>query len=115
VPHALGQRVSFVEGGPRLDALNDPAALQTSIDHTALWVRRLPGSTLALVIGETSIAPCADHPGKSIFGGWPYSSAVVLFCCTQRPWTSARLLRRTVLQAEEDFPIASNVLNDVRL
>ena len=29
VPHALGQRVSFVEGeGPRLDALNDPAALQ---------------------------------------------------------------------------------------
>ena len=28
VPHALGQRVSFVEGeGPRLDPLNDPAAL----------------------------------------------------------------------------------------
>jgi uroporphyrinogen decarboxylase len=40
VPHALGQRVSFVEGeGPRLDALNDPAALQTlrsAIDHTAV-------------------------------------------------------------------------------
>ena len=30
VPHALGQRVSFVEGeGPRLDALKGPAALQT--------------------------------------------------------------------------------------
>src|SRR5215467_13519814 len=40
VPHALGQRVSFVEGeGPRLHALNDPAALQTlrpAIDHGAL-------------------------------------------------------------------------------
>jgi uroporphyrinogen decarboxylase len=40
VPHALGQRVSFVEGeGPRLDALNDPAALQRlrpAIDHAAL-------------------------------------------------------------------------------
>jgi uroporphyrinogen decarboxylase len=40
VPHALGQCVSFVEGeGPRLDALNDPAALQTlrpAIDHGAL-------------------------------------------------------------------------------
>jgi hypothetical protein len=40
VPHALGQRVSFVEGeGPRLDPLNDPAALQTlrsAIDHAVL-------------------------------------------------------------------------------
>jgi uroporphyrinogen-III decarboxylase len=40
VPHALGQRVTFVEGeGPRLDALKDPAALQTlraSVDHAAL-------------------------------------------------------------------------------
>ena len=40
VPHALGQRVSFVEGeGPRLDARNDPAALQTlrpAIDHAVL-------------------------------------------------------------------------------
>jgi hypothetical protein len=31
---ALGQRVTFVEGeGPRLDALKDPAALQT-YEHT---------------------------------------------------------------------------------
>ena len=40
VPHALGQRVSFVEGeGPRLDALKDPAALQTlraAVDHATL-------------------------------------------------------------------------------
>jgi uroporphyrinogen decarboxylase len=40
VPHALGQRVTFVEGeGPRLDALKDPAALRTlraEIDHAAL-------------------------------------------------------------------------------
>ena len=38
--HALGQRVSFVEGeGPRLDALKGPAALQTlraAVDHAAL-------------------------------------------------------------------------------
>jgi len=40
VPHAFGQRVSFVEGeGPRLDPLNDPAALQklrSAIDHAVL-------------------------------------------------------------------------------
>jgi uroporphyrinogen decarboxylase len=40
VPHALGQRVSFEEGGgPKLDALNGPAALQRlrrDIDHAAL-------------------------------------------------------------------------------
>jgi hypothetical protein len=30
VPHALGQRVTFVEGeGPRLDALKDPLAFRT--------------------------------------------------------------------------------------
>jgi uroporphyrinogen decarboxylase len=40
VPYALGQRVTFVEGeGPRLEALNDPAALamlRAEIDHRAL-------------------------------------------------------------------------------
>ena len=40
MPHALGQRVTFVEGeGPRLEALSDPAALATlraEIDHEAL-------------------------------------------------------------------------------
>ena len=41
VPHALGQRVWFVEGeGPRLEPLGDPAAvqsvLQASLDHTVL-------------------------------------------------------------------------------
>jgi uroporphyrinogen decarboxylase len=40
VPHALGQRVTFVEGeGPRLDALGDPHSLQRlkpEIDHTLL-------------------------------------------------------------------------------
>ena len=40
VPHALGQRVTFVEGeGPRLEALSDPAALATlraEIDHEVL-------------------------------------------------------------------------------
>src|SRR6516165_2207554 len=40
VPHALGQRVTFVEGkGPRLEALSDPAVLATlrgEIDHEAL-------------------------------------------------------------------------------
>ena len=40
VPHALGQRVSFVEGeGPRLDALKEPAALdklRREIDHARL-------------------------------------------------------------------------------
>ena len=40
VPHALGQRVTFVEGeGPRLDALGDPQSLQRlnlEIDHALL-------------------------------------------------------------------------------
>jgi uroporphyrinogen decarboxylase len=40
VPHALGQRVSFEEGGgPKLDALKDPLALKTlrrDIDHAKL-------------------------------------------------------------------------------
>jgi uroporphyrinogen decarboxylase len=40
VPHALGQRVSFVEGeGPRLEALDKPAALmalRAEIDHAVL-------------------------------------------------------------------------------
>jgi uroporphyrinogen decarboxylase len=40
VPHALGQRVSFVEGeGPRLDALAEPSALaqlKEEVDHTLL-------------------------------------------------------------------------------
>jgi uroporphyrinogen decarboxylase len=40
VPHALGQRVTFVEGeGPRLDALNGPSAfggLRREIDHAKL-------------------------------------------------------------------------------
>ena len=40
VPHALGQRVSFEEGGgPKLDALKDPSALKSlrpEIDHTKL-------------------------------------------------------------------------------
>jgi uroporphyrinogen decarboxylase len=40
VPHALGQHVTFEAGeGPRLDALDDPAAfkrLRTEIDHTKL-------------------------------------------------------------------------------
>jgi len=40
VPHALGQHVTFEAGeGPRLDALNDPAALKRlriEIDHTKL-------------------------------------------------------------------------------
>ena len=40
VPHALGQRVTFEEGeGPRLDALDGPAALKRlnrEIDHTRL-------------------------------------------------------------------------------
>jgi uroporphyrinogen decarboxylase len=40
VPHALGQRVSFVEGeGPRLDALKEPVALaglRAEIDHAVL-------------------------------------------------------------------------------
>jgi uroporphyrinogen decarboxylase len=40
VPHALGQRVTFEDGeGPRLDAIQDPSALQSlrsEIDHTHL-------------------------------------------------------------------------------
>jgi uroporphyrinogen decarboxylase len=40
VPHALGQRVTFIEGeGPQLDALGDPSALKalrTEIDHARL-------------------------------------------------------------------------------
>src|SRR5215475_6849816 len=40
IPHALGQRVSFVEGeGPRLDPLAEPAAfgrLRGEVDHAAL-------------------------------------------------------------------------------
>jgi uroporphyrinogen decarboxylase len=40
VPHALGQRVSFEEGGgPRLDAINDPSALRRlhrELDHAKL-------------------------------------------------------------------------------
>jgi uroporphyrinogen decarboxylase len=40
IPHALGQRVSFVEGeGPRLDPLSEPSALvrlRDEVDHEAL-------------------------------------------------------------------------------
>ena len=40
VPHALGQRVTFEQGeGPRLDALEDPAAIDRlcrEIDHGKL-------------------------------------------------------------------------------
>ena len=40
IPHALGQRVTFVEGeGPRLDAIDVPAALsrlRSSVDHDVL-------------------------------------------------------------------------------
>ena len=40
VPHALGQRVNFVEGeGPQLDALKDPdafVALRAEVDHAVL-------------------------------------------------------------------------------
>ena len=61
VPHALGQHVTFEAGeGPRLDALNDPAALKrlrTEIDHTKLapiyetiaWVKPELPSSVALL------------------------------------------------------------------
>ena len=57
VPHALGQRVTFVEGeGPRLDALTDPSAfgrLRGDIDHKAL---EPVYETIARVKGEYSEA-----------------------------------------------------------
>jgi len=52
VPHALGQRVSFVEGeGPRLDALNDPAANAVAGEpseaaNEAAWASRLSSREL---------------------------------------------------------------------
>ena len=61
VPHALGQHVTFEAGeGPRLDALNDPAALKrlrTEIDHgklapiyeTIAWVKPELPSSVALL------------------------------------------------------------------
>jgi uroporphyrinogen decarboxylase len=61
VPHALGQRVSFEEGGgPKLDALNEPPALRRlrqDIDHSMLapvyetvkWVKQELPADVALI------------------------------------------------------------------
>ena len=52
---------------------------------------------------------------QSVFGRWPHSSAVVLFYRTQRPMDLGEAAAAHSHQAEEDFLIASNVLNDARL
>jgi uroporphyrinogen decarboxylase len=71
VPHALGQRVSFVEGeGPRLDALAEPQslkALRVTIDHARL-------------------EPVYDTIGR-VKEALPPSVALLGFCGA--PWTLA--------------------------
>jgi uroporphyrinogen decarboxylase len=74
VPHALGQRVTFVEGeGPRLDALTDPSAfgrLRGEIDHKAL---EPVYETIARVKGE--LPPAVTLLG---FCGAPWTLATYM-------------------------------------
>jgi uroporphyrinogen decarboxylase len=74
VPHALGQRVTFVEGeGPRLDALTDPSAfgrLREEIDHKAL---EPVYETIARVKGE--LPPAVTLLG---FCGAPWTLATYM-------------------------------------
>jgi uroporphyrinogen decarboxylase len=74
VPHALGQRVTFVEGeGPRLDALKDASALRRllgEIDHKAL---EPVYETIARVKGE--LPPAVTLLG---FCGAPWTLATYM-------------------------------------
>jgi hypothetical protein len=65
---------------------------------------------------ETSIGLFVQSVlAQAVFGRWPHSSAVVLFYCTQRPMDLGEAAAAHSHQAEEDFLIAANVLNDGRL
>jgi hypothetical protein len=62
VPHALGQRVNFVEGeGPRLDALKDPdafVALRAEVDHAVLAPVYEIGASARRIIGTFAHQRC---------------------------------------------------------
>jgi uroporphyrinogen decarboxylase len=71
IPHALGQRVSFEEGeGPRLDAMNDPAAL----------------ARLRRDVDQQCLAPIYDTIGR-VRSELPAEVALIGFCGA--PWTVA--------------------------
>ncbi len=74
VPHALGQGVTFVEGeGPRLDALDDPAAtkrLGREIDH-----KRLAPVYEAIALVKQDLAPAVALLG---FCGAPWTVATYM-------------------------------------
>jgi uroporphyrinogen decarboxylase len=71
IPHALGQRVSFEEGeGPRLDAINDPAAL----------------GRLRREIDQQCLAPVYDTIAR-VRSNLPAGVALIGFCGA--PWTVA--------------------------
>jgi uroporphyrinogen decarboxylase len=71
IPHALGQRVSFEEGeGPRLDAINDPAALDR----------------LRREIDQQCLAPIYDTITR-VRSRLPAAVALIGFCGA--PWTVA--------------------------
>jgi uroporphyrinogen decarboxylase len=71
IPHALGQRVSFEEGeGPRLDAINDPAAL----------------GRLRRESDQQCLAPVYDTIAR-VRSNLPAGVALIGFCGA--PWTVA--------------------------
>src|ERR1700689_2651102 len=71
IPHALGQRVSFEEGeGPRLDAINDPAAL----------------ARLRRDVDQQCLAPIYDTIVR-VRNKLPAGVALIGFCGA--PWTVA--------------------------
>ena len=74
VPHALGQRVAFVEGeGPQLDALQDPSALKIlreEIDHS-----QLEPVYEAITLAKQSLPPAVALLG---FCGAPWTVATYM-------------------------------------
>ena len=74
VPHALGQRVAFIEGeGPRLDALQDPSALKMlreEIDHA-----QLEPVYEAIMLAKKSLPPAVALLG---FCGAPWTVATYM-------------------------------------
>ena len=75
VPHALGQRVSFVEGeGPQLDALTDPAALQRfpCLRSRSILLTRLRSDNLGL-----PRCPLDFSPSRSSHGTAPLARTLV--------------------------------------
>jgi uroporphyrinogen decarboxylase len=74
VPHALGQRVTFVGGeGPRLDALNEPAALVRLRTESDLLARRAQGLVSVRPDGAANVwrrprqSKCSSD---GVYAGW---------------------------------------------